>query len=55
MFCYLFAFFLDAVPVRTVYVHLFRLCDQWFVCCSIWGGACQLVKVCPPLPPQSVR
>ena len=47
-FCFVCRFpFLDAVPVRIVYVHLFRLCGQWFVCWSIWGctlGVC--LSVC---------
>ena len=57
-FCFVCRFaFLDAVPVRAVYVHLFRLCGQWFLCCSIWVCvcACQFVEVCPPHPPQSAR
>ena len=47
-FCFVCRFpFLDAVPVHTVYVRLFRLCDQRFVCCSIWGvclSVCQGVS-----------
>ena len=47
-FCFVRRFpFLDAVPVCTVYVHLFRLCDQWFVFSSICGvclSVCQGVS-----------
>ena len=35
---------MDAVPVCTVYVHLFRLCDQWFVSCSIRGCTLEMVS-----------